>query len=209
MTSSSISSKVYLKECIQQIVAFISSITQYTSIRSALTKKSEYPIRYPDNMVVKHAMNREHFEEKTICQVLKNLTNYLSDELNTEMSLTIEWSKENLKSMVSDEGDTNSVQSSIIQLYLDDIVKCTLSPQLSVRKAAVNLIHIIHNGGIVHPLQLVPYLIAMSSDDDQSIRVRADHVLHEIERKYHGFVSMKAKHGEFPGLCVFQALSLT
>lgn len=46
------------------------------------------------------------------------------------------------------------MQSSIIQLYLDDVVKCTLSPLLNVRKAAVNLIHIIHNGGIVHPLQL-------------------------------------------------------
>jgi len=160
-----------------------------------LTKKSEYPIKYPEGMIVKIAPNKEHFEEATICVVLKNLTNYLSDELNSEMSLTIEWSKENLKSMVSDEGDTNSVQSSIIQLYLDDIVKCTLSPLLNVRKAAVNLIHIIHNGGIVHPLQLVPYLIAMSSDDDQIIRARADHVLHEIERKYHGFVSMKAKHG--------------
>jgi len=160
-----------------------------------LTKKSSYPFKYPANFIVKVAANREHFEEATICCVLKNLTNYLSDELNTEMSLTIEWSKENLKSMVSDEGDTNSVQSSIIQTYLDDIVRCTLSPLLNVRKSAVNLIHIIHNGGIVHPLQLVPYLIAMSSDDDQVIRARADHVLHEIERKYHGFVSMKAKHG--------------
>lgn len=160
-----------------------------------LTKKSEYPIKYPENMIVKVAQNTEQFEELTISCVLKNLTNYLSDELNTEMSLTIEWSKENLKSMVSDEGDTNSVQSTIIQTYLDDIVKCTLSPLLNVRKAAVNLIHIIHNGGIVHPLQLVPYLIAMSSDDDASIRARADHVLHEIERKYHGFVSMKAKLG--------------
>ncbi|KAK4337295.1 hypothetical protein RND71_044120 [Anisodus tanguticus] len=168
----------------------------YKSIlNKKLTKKSEFPIKFPEDFLVKVAPNKLQFEESTICCVLKNLTNYLSDELNSEMSLTIEWSKENLKSMVSDEGDTNSVQSSIIQLYLDDVVKCTLSPLLNVRKAAVNLIHIIHNGGIVHPLQLVPYLIAMSSDDDIVIRARADHVLHEIERKYHGFVSMKAKHG--------------
>jgi hypothetical protein len=32
----------------------------------------------------------------------------------------------------------------------------------------------------------------MSSDDDSNIRARADHVLTEIERKYHGFVAMKA-----------------
>ena len=140
----------------------------------------------------------ETYYESTMISVLKNLTNYLSDELNAEIAKTLDWSKENLKTMSyedSEEGDSNSIQSSIIQTYLPDIVKCTLCPLTSVRKAAVNLIHIIHRGGIVHPLQLVPYLIAMSSDDDTSIRSRADHVLHEIERKYHGFVSMKARQG--------------
>ena len=47
--------------------------------------------------------------------------------------------------------------------------------------------------GIVHLVQLMTNLIAMSSDDDQSIRVRSDHVLQESERKNHGLVSMKAK----------------
>lgn len=140
----------------------------------------------------------EPYYESTMISVLKNLTNYLSDELNAEIAKTLDWSKENLKTMSyedSEEGDSNSIQSSIIQTYLPDIVKCTLCPLTSVRKAAVNLIHIIHRGGIVHPLQLVPYLIAMSSDDDNNIRSRADHVLNEIERKYHGFVSMKARQG--------------
>ena len=140
----------------------------------------------------------ESYQEQTMIHVLKNLTNYLSDELNQEISSTFDWSKENLKTMSSDETeevDSNSIQSSIVQTYLSDIVKCTLCPLVTVRRASVNLIHIIHQGGIVHPLQLVPYLIAMSSDDDINIRSRADHVLHEIERKYHGFVSMKAKQG--------------
>lgn len=135
------------------------------------------------------------YQECTKIIVLKNLTNYLSDEFNNELASKIEWSKENLKTMVSEDGDSNSLQSTIIQCYLSDITRCTLSPILNVRRAAVNLVHIIHNGGHVHPLQLVPYLIAMSSDDDTNIRCRADHVLNEIERKYHGFVSMKSKIG--------------
>lgn len=138
------------------------------------------------------------YQEKTMVAVLENLTHYLSGELNAEISLTFDWSKENLKTMSSEdteEGDPNSIQSSIIQTYLSDILKCTLCPLVTVRRTAVHLINIIHKGGIVHPLQLVPYLIAMSSDDDTSIRSRADHVLHEIERKYHGYVSMKSKQG--------------
>lgn len=135
------------------------------------------------------------YEELVQTQVLKNLTNYLSDEFNQECAARVNWSKENLKSMCSDDGDSNSLQSTIVQCYLPDVTKCTLSSILNVRRAAVNLVHIIHNGGYVHPLQLVPYLIAMSSDDDVSIRLRADHVLNEIERKYHGYVSMKSKIG--------------
>jgi cohesin loading factor subunit SCC2 len=141
------------------------------------------------------AFGSEEYREMVQCQVLKNMTNYLSDEFNSEMNNTINWSKENLKSMSSEDGDANSQQSSIIQCYLPDILNCTLSSIIAVRRAAVNVIHIIHNGGHVHPLQLVPYLIAMSSDDDVNIRFRSDHVLNEIERKYHGYVSMKSKVG--------------
>ena len=141
------------------------------------------------------AYGSEEYQEMVQCQVLKNMTNYLSDEFNSEMNNTINWSKENLKSMSSEDGDANSLQSSIIQCYLGEVLRCTLSAIINVRRAAVNVIHIIHNGGHVHPLQLVPFLIAMSSDDDVNIRFRADHVLNEIERKYHGYVSMKSKVG--------------
>jgi cohesin loading factor subunit SCC2 len=167
---------------------------KFTALSAPIDEFSIYnPL--PKPLRVKTVSNAIQFEESTICAVLKNFTNYLSDQLNSEMSLTIEWSKENLKSMSCDEGDSNSEQSAIIQVYLEDVVTCTLSPQVNIRKGAVNLIHIIHSGGIVHPLQLAPYLIAMSSDDELSIRTKADHVLNEIERKYHGFVSIKAKQG--------------
>lgn len=128
-------------------------------------------------------------------QVLNNFRNYLSGSIESDEKAvkTIEWSRESLKSMQSAEDDSCSAQSQIIQQYLSSILVNALNPNISIRRVACNVIHVIHSGGHVHPLQLVPHLVAMTSDDDAQIRMRADHVLHEIERKYHGFVAMKAK----------------
>lgn len=133
----------------------------------------------------------------SIC-VITNLRNYLHDEVTQEIksTTTIDWSRENLKEMTSSkQEDANSVQSSVIQLYLRDILSCALSSSVEIRKAAIKLIHSVHNGGHINPLSIVPSLIALSSDEDSSIRIRADHILQEIERKYNNFVNMKSKQG--------------
>lgn len=133
-------------------------------------------------------------DEMFCIQVLNNFRNYLSESIESDENAvkTIEWSRESLKSMQSLEDDSCSA-SQIIQTYLSSVLINALNPNLAIRRVACNVIHVIHSGGHVHPLQLVSHLVAMTSDDDQQIRMRADHVLHEIERKYHGFVGMKAK----------------
>lgn len=133
----------------------------------------------------------------SIC-VLTNLRNYLQDEVTQEIKSAslIDWSRENLKEMTSSkQEDANSVQSSVIQLYLRDMLSCALSSNVEIRKASIKLIHCVHNGGHINPLSIVPSLVALSSDDDSTIRVRADHILQEIERKFSNFVHMKYKQG--------------
>lgn len=133
----------------------------------------------------------------SIC-VITNLRNYLQDEVTQEIksASAIDWSRENLKEMTSSkQEDANSIQSSVIQLYLRDMLSCALSSSREIRQAAIKLIHGVHNGGHINPLSIVPSLIALSSDDDFTIRVRADHILQEIERKYSNFVNMKSKQG--------------
>jgi cohesin loading factor subunit SCC2 len=41
----------------------------------------------------------------------------------------------------------------------------------------------------------MPYLICMGSDIDNNIRLKADQQLQEIDKKYPGFIQMKAMHG--------------
>ncbi len=43
--------------------------------------------------------------------------------------------------------------------------------------------------------QIVPYLICMSTDEDKSISSCADKQLQDIEKKYPGFIHMKAQTG--------------
>ncbi|CAG2101801.1 unnamed protein product [Medioppia subpectinata] len=130
-------------------------------------------------------------------QVLTNFRNYLNESLDEDerVNKAIEWSRESLKTMTSEDCDSNSTQSQIIQTYLTPILDKSISASAHIRRVACNVVHVIHSGGHVHPLQLVPHLIAMTTDDDRDIRSRADHVLHEIERKFHGFVAMKARAG--------------
>lgn len=46
----------------------------------------------------------------------------------------------------------------------------------------------------VHPVQIVPYLICISTDGER-VSHAADKQLQEIEKKYPGFIHMKALHG--------------
>ena len=43
--------------------------------------------------------------------------------------------------------------------------------------------------------QCVPYLICMGSDCDTNIRIKADQQLADIDKKYPGFIQMKAQQG--------------
>lgn len=137
-------------------------------------------------------------DEQLARQVLQNFCNYLSESMMADEAgnSSIEWSRESLKQMASDDlDDSNSLQSQIIQQYLPLLLDNALATAAPTRRVACNVVHVIQSGGHVHPLQLVPHLIAMTTDDDATIRARADHVLHEIERKFHGFVAMKARAG--------------
>ena len=140
---------------------------------------------------------RDQLPEQFCLEALSNFRNYLSASITDDETTAkaIEWSRESLKQMTSEECDSNSIQSQVIQTYLALLLDKALSASAPIRRVACNVVHVIQSGGHVHPLQLVPHLIAMTTDDDPNIRSRADHVLHEIERKFHGFVAMKARAG--------------
>ncbi|TNN05143.1 Nipped-B-like protein [Schistosoma japonicum] len=114
------------------------------------------------------------------CIVLENLLNFFLEEekrmLEADSKCTLSHHQESLKEM----GD---VASGI------DILESFFSPFFTVRLTALSVITTILRQGLVHPVQTVPYLIAMQSDIDPNIRIKADTQLQEIDIKFPGFLT--------------------
>lgn len=64
--------------------------------------------------------------------------------------------QENLKEM----GDVSSgMASTVIQLYLKEILESFLHPHVSIRQAALKVIQLILAQGLVHPVQVINFFI--------------------------------------------------
>uniref|UniRef100_A0A3Q3G418 Nipped-B protein n=1 Tax=Labrus bergylta TaxID=56723 RepID=A0A3Q3G418_9LABR len=129
-------------------------------------------------------------------QILKNLQTYLQEEDTRMQEADREWKKLSKQEDLKEMGDISSgMSSSIMQLYLKQVLEAFFHTQSSVRHFALNVIALTLNQGLIHPVQCVPYLIAMGTDPEASMRNKADQQLVEIDKKYTGFIHMKAVAG--------------
>uniref|UniRef100_A0A8C4WX11 Nipped-B protein n=1 Tax=Eptatretus burgeri TaxID=7764 RepID=A0A8C4WX11_EPTBU len=129
-------------------------------------------------------------------QVLRNLQSYLQAEDSRMQEADRQWEKVSKQEDLKEMGDvTSGMSSSIMQLYLKNVLESFFSSQSVVRCSALNVVWLTLNQGLVHPVQCVPYLIAMGTDPEPVTRNKADQQLLEIDRKYPGFVHMKAVAG--------------
>ncbi|XP_077571067.1 nipped-B-like protein B isoform X4 [Stigmatopora nigra] len=129
-------------------------------------------------------------------QILKNLQTYLQEEDTRMQEADREWKKLSKQEDLKEMGDISSgMSSSIMQLYLKQVLEAFFHTQSSVRHFALNVIALTLNQGLIHPVQCVPYLIAMGTDPEPSMRNKSDQQLVEIDKKYTGFIHMKAVAG--------------
>ncbi|KAM6233120.1 nipped-B-like protein isoform 2-T2 [Porphyrio hochstetteri] len=141
-------------------------------------------------------------------QVLKNLQTYLQEEDTRMQQADRDWKKVAKQEDLKEMGDVSSgMSSSIMQLYLKQVLEAFFHTQSSVRHFALNVIALTLNQGLIHPVQCVPYLIAMGTDPEPSMRNKADQQLVEIDKKYAGFIHMKAVAGMKMSYHVQQAIN--
>ncbi|XP_049326310.1 nipped-B-like protein A isoform X2 [Astyanax mexicanus] len=140
-------------------------------------------------------------------QVLKNLQMYLQEEDSRMQEADREWQKLSKQEDLKEMGDISSgMSSSIMQLYLKQVLEAFFHTQSSVRHFALNVIALTLSQGLIHPVQCVPYLIAMGTDPEPTMRNKADQQLVEIDKKYTGFIHMKAVAGMKMSFQVQQAV---
>ncbi|KAM4616897.1 nipped-B-like protein A isoform 4-T4 [Polymixia lowei] len=141
-------------------------------------------------------------------QILKNLQMYLQEEDTRMQEADREWKKMSKQEDLKEMGDISSgMSSSIMQLYLKQVLEAFFHTQSSVRHFALSVIALTLNQGLIHPVQCVPYLIAMGTDPEPSMRNKADQQLVEIDKKYTGFIHMKAVAGMKMSYQVQQAIA--
>ncbi|XP_057671189.1 nipped-B-like protein B [Diorhabda carinulata] len=126
-------------------------------------------------------------------EVLTNIESYLIEEENRMIQQDLEWSKRSKQENLKEMGDVSSgMASTVIQLYLKEIMESYLHPSFKVRHPALRVIQLVLQQGLVHPVQIVPYLICMSTDCEKVISYSADKQLSDIEKKYPGFIHTKS-----------------
>uniref|UniRef100_A0A671YEN7 Nipped-B protein n=1 Tax=Sparus aurata TaxID=8175 RepID=A0A671YEN7_SPAAU len=129
-------------------------------------------------------------------QVLKNLQTYLQEEDNRMQEADREWKNQAKQEDLKEMGDISSgMSSSIMQIYLKQVLESFFHSQSTVRHFSLSVITLTLSQGLVHPVQCVPYLIAMGTDPEPTMKNKADQQLAEIDKKYSGFIHMKAVAG--------------
>ncbi|XP_017763093.1 PREDICTED: nipped-B-like protein B [Eufriesea mexicana] len=143
-----------------------------------------------------HLLTSENALVHMRIQVLNNIEVYLQEEDKRMIKQDMEWAKMSKQENLKEMGDVSSgMASTVIQSYVKQILESFLHMNISVRHAALKVIQLILAQGLVHPVQIVPYLICMSTDCEKAVSHSADKQLQDIEKKYSGFIHMKSQLG--------------
>ena len=137
---------------------------------------------------------------KLKCQVLKNLQlHLLSDEkrlTRQNQQMRKELKRDGITDLKTYGDEKSSVSGAIAQMLLDPIHHCFFHKLTQVRSAAVQVICLVLQQGLLHPISCIQYLIAICTDIDEVNRIKAEQTLIELDGKYPLFL-----HSQFfPGL---------
>ncbi|KAF4108355.1 hypothetical protein G5714_011114 [Onychostoma macrolepis] len=208
------SNKVVIKDKVLELLLYFTKNEDEEVQTKAIIGLGFLLIQHPELMFaldVKNLYNCLLADRKTSVnlkiQVLKNLQTYLQEEDSRMQEADREWKKMSKQEDLKEMGDISSgMSSSIMQLYLKQVLESFFHTQSSVRHFALNVIALTLSQGLIHPVQCVPYLIAMGTDLEPTMRNKADQQLVEIDKKYTGFIHMKAVAGMKMSYQVQQAI---
>ena len=95
---------------------------------------------------------------------------------------------------------TSGMASTVIQVYLKSVLDSFVHPSVQARHSTLKVIQLILAQGLVHPVQIVPYLICMATDIEQRISHTADRELQVLICKPISFaIAMQFLKLKIPG----------
>ncbi|KAJ0013105.1 hypothetical protein NQD34_017439 [Periophthalmus magnuspinnatus] len=217
--------KIVIKDKVLELLMYFTTHQDEEVQIKALIGLGFQFIMYPELMFVQDVkvlynnnLSDESVSVSLKIQVLKNLQTYLQEEDSRMQEADREWKKTAKQEDLKEMGDVSSgMSSSIMQIYLKQVLESFFHTQSTVRHYALNVITLTLGQGLIHPVQViyfdpclfflnfqlliesvfqcVPYLIAMGTDPEPTMKNKADNQLVEIDKKYSGFIHMKAVAG--------------
>jgi cohesin loading factor subunit SCC2 len=167
-----------------------------------------------------YLLDRRQAAAQLRCQVLINLEEYFRDCIRrmTEqdidyLQLTTATTTVNPSSTNNDDENSNDatgptganlkdttdihseMASSIAQCYLRVVLETYLSEDETIRQCVRKVVTCILEQGLVHPVQFIPYLIAMTTDRDTNIQQSAEQNLQDLDKTNPGIIQTKVMHG--------------
>uniref|UniRef100_A0A3Q1BMG9 Nipped-B protein n=1 Tax=Amphiprion ocellaris TaxID=80972 RepID=A0A3Q1BMG9_AMPOC len=195
--------KIIIKDKVLELLLYFTSHEEEEVQIKAIIGLGFQFIMHPELMFVqdvKVLYNNTLSDESTLVglkiQVLKNLQIYLQEEDSRMQEADREWKNQAKQEDLKEMGDISSgMSSSIMQIYLKQVLESFFHSQSNVRHFALSVITMTLSQGLIHPVQCVPYLIAMGTDPEPTMKNKADQQLVDIDKKYSGFIHMKAVAG--------------
>jgi cohesin loading factor subunit SCC2 len=163
---------------------------------SFLTRYSEYMMKDEIKKLYLDYIQGSNVPMPLKSQVFLNLTDYLSEEDKRNFRLSSELTKHNCKDDLKEMQDVQSgMASTIIQAYLKPILDSYITHNPALRVNIFNCLSMILTQGLVYPIECVPYLIAMTTDIEKKIQVKALTHLVNLQKAHPGFVQSKSIAG--------------
>lgn len=163
-----------------------------------------------------YLLDRRPAANQLRCQVLTNLEEYFRDCIRRMAEQDIDYlqlsavnphpinveedlNNENGGATGANLKDTTDVHSemasSIAQCYLRVVLDTYLSEDEMIRQCVRKVVTCILEQGLVHPVQFIPYLIAMTTDRDTNIQQTAEQNLQDLDKTNPGIIQTKVMQG--------------
>ncbi|KAJ2807902.1 Sister chromatid cohesion protein 2 [Coemansia helicoidea] len=102
------------------------------------------------------------------------------------------------KALIGDVGDVGEagVGASLMQMYLDRIIEAMFgSRSAALRAAGFEVVSLVLEQGLAHPLKCMPALIALGTSNDAYTRTKAWRLYQELSFKYASFIHSRDLEG--------------
>ncbi|ORX43435.1 hypothetical protein BCR36DRAFT_373938 [Piromyces finnis] len=92
---------------------------------------------------------------------------------------------------ITDEIIDMGISSALMQQFLSEILECLFTNEISLKTASFDVLYVILEQGLVHPLKCVPYVVAFETCSEKSLRDRAIKLHKSLTEKHASFIHSK------------------